>query len=87
MGVRGSFLIDRWDSVHIPGFDLELIDPTRFAGAFAGALAASCGAGDEPREAVRFAGAAGALAGARFGLQESLPRKEEIIELLQNQPE
>jgi ribokinase len=87
MGARGAFLVNRGGTAHIPGFELDIVDHAGAADAFAGALAASCGAGDEPKEAVRFAAAAAALASAKFGSQDALPTKEEIIELLQNEPD
>jgi ribokinase len=87
MGARGTFLVDRQGTTHIPGFELDIVDHAGAMDAFAGALAASCGAGDEPRKAVRFAAAASALASAGFGSQDALPTKEEIIELLQKQPD
>jgi len=85
MGARGTVLIDRGGTTHIAEFDIERVDQTACGDAFAGALAASCGAGDEPVKAVRFAAAAEALACGKFGSQDALPAKEEIIELLQKQ--
>ena len=84
-GTRGAFVVDREGTCHISGFELDIVDQNGSADAFAGALAASCGAGDKPKDAVRFAAAAGALACARFGSLDALPSKEDIIELLQNQ--
>ena len=51
--------------------------------AFAGALAASCAVGDDIRRAVKFASAAWALACTKFGSIETMPKKAEIIQLLQ----
>lgn len=87
IGSRGTLLIDRQGSTHIPAFDLDVLDQSASDEAFAGALAASFGSGDEPKKAVRFASAAGALAASKFGSQDTLPTKEEIIELLQKQPD
>jgi ribokinase len=84
-GARGAFVVDRQGTCHISGFELDIVDQDGSADAFAGALAASCGAGDKPKDAVRFAAAASALACARFGSLDALPSKEDIIELLQNQ--
>ncbi|MHC5060250.1 MAG: PfkB family carbohydrate kinase [Planctomycetota bacterium] len=86
-GPRGTFVVDREGIYHIDGFGLDIVDHNGSADAFAGALAASCGAGDKAKEAVRFAAAAGALACARFGSLDALPAKEDIIELLQKQPD
>ena len=68
-------------------FEIERIDTVACPEAFAGALAASIAAGDHSKNAARFAAAAGALACSRFGSPETLPSKEEIIELLQEQPD
>lgn len=87
IGSRGTLLIDRQGTSQIPGFDLDMLDRSGCDDAFAGALAASCGSGDEPKMAVRFAAAAEALAGSKFGSKDALPTKEEIIELLQKQPD
>ncbi len=82
MGTRGSFVVNRSGTSHIEGFDVELVDHDGCADAFAGALAAAWGAGDPPDKAVHFAGAAGALACTKFGAQDSLPTKEEILGML-----
>ena len=83
MPPREVFIVDRSDTTHVPWFDLGIVDHTASSDAFAGALAASCAVGDEPKDAVKFACAAGALAMSNFGTQDSLPKKEKIIELLQ----
>jgi ribokinase len=83
MGRRGCVVIDRESAEHIPAFQVDLVDKTGAGDAFAAALAAAYAAGDKMRDAVRFASAAGALACTKFGGHDSLPRKEEIIELLQ----
>jgi len=85
MGKRGCMVVDREGATHIPAFEIELVDQTCTGDAFAGALAASCAAGDDIRKAVVFSSAAGALACTKFGCIESLPSKAEIIELLQRQ--
>ncbi len=87
VGSRDRLLIDKQGSTHIPGFELDILDQSASDEAFAGALAASIGSGDEPKKAVRFASAAGALAASKFGSQDTLPTKEAIIELLQKQPD
>ncbi len=85
MGKRGSLVVDRDGADHIPAFEVELVDQTCRGDAFAGALAAYCAVGDDVREAVKFASAAGALACTKFGSIEALPTKAEIIELLQKE--
>jgi len=72
MGRRGSVIVDRHRTDHIPAFEVELVDQTGCGDAFA-----------DIKGAVEFASAAGALACTRFGSIEALPTKAEIIELLQ----
>lgn len=85
-GSRGCFLFDRDGVTSVAGFGCEhVMNATRCDDAFAGAFAASLGAGDEVRDAVKFASAAGAVASRKFGSQSTMPSKEEIIELLQNE--
>jgi sugar/nucleoside kinase (ribokinase family) len=50
-------------------------------------LTACFATGDPPDRAVRFGIAAEAIMRSRFGLQESLPQKEEILTILQGQPD
>ena len=87
MGWHGAMIIDRQGHRHIPGITMDVVDQTGCESAFAGALAASYGCGDEPDRAVKFAVAAETLARSRFGLQDALPKKEDIILLLQRQPD
>jgi ribokinase len=86
LGRRGALVVDREGASHIPPFEVKFVDHSGCGDAFDGALAASCAVGDEIRKAVKFASAAGALACTKFGAQESLPKKEEILELLQTLP-
>jgi len=87
MGKRGAVIIDRDGTEHVPAFDVRFVDHAGCGDAFDGALAACCAVGDDIRKAVRFASAAGALACSKFGIQEALPKKEEILELLQQLPD
>lgn len=85
MGRRGCMVVDRNGADHIPAFEVELVDQTGRGDAFAGALAACCAVGDDLRQAVKFASAAGALTCTKFGSIEALPSKADIIELLQKE--
>ncbi len=86
LGKRGALVVDKNGAAHISPFEVKFVDRTACGDAFDGALAASCAVGDEIRKAVKFASAAGALACTKFGGQEALPKKEEILELLQTLP-
>ncbi len=87
LNTRGGLVVDRQGSCHIEGIEMDVVDRNGYADAFAGAFTASYGAGDGPKDAMKFAIAAGALACGKFGTLESLPRREEIIELLQKLPD
>ncbi|MHB0945549.1 MAG: PfkB family carbohydrate kinase [Sedimentisphaerales bacterium] len=86
LGKKGAVVIDRENATHIPAFDVKCIDRTGCGDAFDGALAASLAVGDEIVKAAKFATAAGALACSKFGAMEALPKKMEIIQLLQTLP-
>jgi ribokinase len=85
-GSRGCFLFDREGVTGVSGFQCDpVMSATRCDDAFAGAFAASLGSGDDVSVAVKFASAAGAVASRKFSGQDTMPSKEEIIELLQNE--
>ena len=87
MGWHGALVIDRQGQRRIAGIMLDVVDQTGCESAFAGALAACYGCGDNPDRAVKFAVAAETLARSRFGLHDALPKKEDILMLLQDQPD
>lgn len=87
MGWHGALVIDRQGHRRIPGIKLDVVDQTGCESAFAGAMAACCSCGDDPDRAVRFAVAAETLTRSRFGLHDALPKKQDILLLLQNQPD
>ncbi|GAB4382657.1 MAG: ribokinase [Phycisphaerales bacterium] len=69
-------------TIHVPAFPVEPVDTVGAGDAFAGAFAAAIAGGMPTREALRFAGAAGALAATKHGAIPSLPTREEIMQLL-----
>ncbi len=87
LGWSGALVIDRQGPRHIRGIAGEVVDQTGCDSAFTGALTACLGTGDEPDRAVQFAIAAEYLQRSRFGLQDVLPKKEEILTVLQGQPD
>lgn len=87
LGWSGALVIDRQGPRHIRGIAGEVVDQTGCDSAFTGALAACLGSGDDPDRAVRFAIAAESIARGRFGLQDALPKKEEILTVLQGLPD
>lgn len=87
LGWRGALVVDRQGPRHLEAIHSEVVDQSGCASAFVGALTACFGTGDSPDRAVRFAIAAESIQRSRFGLQESLPRKEEIVTILQGLPD
>lgn len=85
MGRRGCMVVDRDGADHIPAFEVKMVDQTGTGDAFTGALAAYCAVKSNIREAAKFASAAGALACTKFGSIEALPKKADIIQLLQRE--
>jgi ribokinase len=87
LGRRGALMVDKNGTEHIPAFDVNIVDHTACGDSFDGAFAACCAVESDIKKAVKFASAAGALTCSKFGGQESLPKREEILELLQELPE
>ncbi len=87
LGLGGALVIDREGPRHLGGIASEIVDQNGCDSVFTGAMTACFGTGDLPDRAVRFAIAAESIQRGRFGLQESLPRKEEIVTVLQSQPD
>jgi ribokinase len=82
LGARGAFLVSAEESVHVPGYKVEVVDTTAAGDAFVGGLAVALAQGQNLAEAVRYANAAGALAVTRLGAQPSLPTRQEVKEFL-----
>jgi ribokinase len=87
LGWRGALVADRQGPRHIPGIPSEVVDQNGCDAAFTGALTACLATGDAADGAVRFAIAAESIMRSRFGLQDALPKKEEILTLLHTQPD
>ena len=80
-GANGAFLATGNDVTHIPGFLVETIDSTGAGDAFNGAVACAVAEGVPLTSAIERANAAGALATAGRGAQESMPTKDDIEQL------
>jgi ribokinase len=82
LGGEGSVITDSAGTVRVPGFAVPAVDTTAAGDAFVGGLAAALLRELPLHEAVRFANACGAMAVTRAGAQPSLPRCEEVEQLL-----
>jgi ribokinase len=81
LGARGAVLAAASGAVHEPSFAVAPVDTTGAGDAFVGALAVALVEDQAPREALRFANAAGALAATRHGAQPSMPTRAEVARL------
>jgi ribokinase len=63
------------NEIHIPTFQVEVVDTTAAGDAFIGGLATALLKGVPLEEAVRYGNASGALAATKFGAQPSLPTR------------
>lgn len=81
LGGRGALLADGDGLVEQPAFAVAAVDATAAGDAFVGALAVALAEGRPPREALRWASAAGALATTIAGARPSLPPRQRIERL------
>jgi ribokinase len=85
-GAAGVDVLDADADWHVDADPVEAVDTTGAGDAFCGALAARLAAGVDLAAAVRYAAAAGALAATRHGAVPSLPRRDEIVALVERGP-
>jgi ribokinase len=83
-GEHGDVLISRDREVWLPRFEVKRVDATGAGDAFASALAVSLAEGRPLEEAGPFASAAAALATTQLGAQASLPRRDDVVRLLES---
>lgn len=77
LGDKGTLLVNGTHQTISP-FHVHAVDPTAAGDAFVAAFAVSLLEGKPPKEAIRFANAAGALTATKPGAQPSLPTRKEI---------
>jgi ribokinase len=78
LGAKGSFIASADYRQFIPAFNVKAIDTTAAGDVYCGSLAVALVEGMSLPEAVRFAGAASAIAVTRLGAQPSAPWRDEI---------
>ena len=83
LGKRGAFLASAdYKSKIYEAYSVQPVDTTAAGDAFVAGLAVNYGAGKSLPDAIRWGNAAGAVAALRFGAQTSLPKWNEVQELL-----
>ncbi len=84
LGVEGALVATAGDVIQVPAYSVRAIDATAAGDTFCGALAVALGEGKDLAAAVRFATAAAALAVTRAGAQPSIPKRDEILQLMKS---
>ena len=84
LGEQGAYYATPSGGEQVRAFPVQAIDSVGAGDAFNGALAVAMAEGHEMGDAVRIACAAGGLAASRFGAQDSMPRRNEVEDLLRN---
>lgn len=82
LGEAGCVWVNMGGALHVPAFEVPVVDTTAAGDAFVAALAVARIPGDDTLAALRYACAAGALTCTRGGAQPSLPSAKEVEALL-----
>ena len=81
-GAAGAVLVTATGVSHIDAIPVDAVDATAAGDAFVGALAVALAQGASLLDAARLGAAAGTAAAARPGAQSSLPRSNEVLDVL-----
>lgn len=82
LGARGALYLGPEGTVHVPAFEVDVVDTTAAGDAFTAALGIAWPTMSDRYDAIRFANAAGALAATVAGAQPSMPTREAVEALL-----
>ena len=82
MAEQGACYASPQGSGYVPPYRAEAVDTVAAGDAFGGALVVALGEGKGLEDAVRYGGAAGALAVTKPGAQDAMPSREEVEALL-----
>lgn len=86
LGERGVWVATPQRHELVPAHSVKAVDTTAAGDAFSGAFAVALAEGADLFEAARFAAAAAALSVTKRGAQPSMPRRDEVDALLQDEP-
>ncbi|MFV3073588.1 ribokinase [Niveispirillum fermenti] len=79
LGVRGALAVTADAHVLVPGRKVAAIDTTGAGDCFVGSLAARLAAGDDMRDALRYANVAASIACTRIGTGTAMPTATEVL--------
>ena len=83
LGVRGVFFMNREQECFVPALKVKAVETTGAGDAFNGGLATAIAEGLPMETALRFATCTAAISVTRLGSSQSMPRREEIIALME----
>ena len=83
LGVRGAFFTDGEREILVPSLKVKAVETTGAGDAFNGGLATAIAEGLPMETALQFATCTAALSVTRLGSSQSMPRREEIIALME----
>jgi sugar/nucleoside kinase (ribokinase family) len=85
-GAQGATVYHGGQAQHVAGFSVQEVDPTGAGDCFGAGFLARWLAGDDPRQAVRFANACGALAVTRRGPMSGARPLAEVLAFMEQYP-
>lgn len=78
LGAAGAVWASETEMLHQPAYPVEVVDTTAAGDTFLGAIAVALAEHRPPRDAIRFAAAAAALAVTKPGAQPGIPARAEV---------
>jgi ribokinase len=84
LGSKGALIASHGTTDVISGYPVKAVDTTAAGDVFNGALAVALAEGKSLKESVQFANAAAALSVTQLGAQPSAPKREAIVNFLQD---
>ncbi|MBR6376558.1 MAG: carbohydrate kinase family protein [Oscillospiraceae bacterium] len=82
LGAQGCYFQNREESLRLPAFPIRAVDATGAGDNFAAGLAAELLRGSPPAEALRFAGACGAICTTAVGAGTALRDRQQVLDFL-----
>lgn len=85
LGVRGSYFTDGKQEIFVPALKVKAVETTGAGDAFNGGFATAIAEGLPIETALQFATCTAAISVTRYGSSPSMPKREEILELLKKE--